>query len=273
MAYSTRDVLETMRKDSGLRVRELRVDGGASANDFLCRFQADILGVPVVRPKTVETTSLGAAYLAGLGAGVWDSTAAIERLAVDERKFTPAMTPGPGRQALRRMAGGRPQSPRRLMVNVDPPADTFGARSDSRRTSDIRGATETHIRKVETLHEKPVDIRSELPVLMIWLIGASSELRSALRPADTWRADWPVLKTYDRDHVEKIALPLGGIGTGTVSLGGRGNLMDWEIMNRPAKGYIPYGGQQTGPFFAVHVGVRGSPVHPGHRGPAASLRL
>jgi len=94
MAYSTRDVLETMRKDSGLRVRELRVDGGASSNDFLCRFQADILGVPVVRPKTVETTSLGAAYLAGLGAGLWESTAAIERLAVDERKFTPAMTRG-----------------------------------------------------------------------------------------------------------------------------------------------------------------------------------
>jgi glycerol kinase len=102
MAYSTRDVLDTMRKESGLRVRELRVDGGASANDFLCRFQADILGVPVVRPKTVETTSLGAAYLAGLGAGIWDSTAAIERLAVDERKFTPAMSRG---QADRLYAG------------------------------------------------------------------------------------------------------------------------------------------------------------------------
>ena len=71
--------------------------------------------------------------------------------------------------------------------------------------------------------------------------------------ADTWRADWPVLKTYDRDHVEKIAMPLGGIGTGTVSLGGRGNLIDWEIMNRPAKGYTPYSGQQTGPFFAIHI--------------------
>jgi glycerol kinase len=94
MAYSIRDVLETMRKESGLRIRELRVDGGASANDILCRFQADILGIPVLRPKTVETTSLGAAYLAGLGAGVWESTAAIERLAVDERKFTPAMSRG-----------------------------------------------------------------------------------------------------------------------------------------------------------------------------------
>jgi glycerol kinase len=92
MAYSTRDVLETMRKESGLKVRELRVDGGASVNDFLCRFQADILGIPVLRPKTVETTSLGAAYLAGLGAGLWESTAAIERLRVDERRFTPAMS-------------------------------------------------------------------------------------------------------------------------------------------------------------------------------------
>jgi glycerol kinase len=94
MAYSTRDVLETMRKDSGLKIRELRVDGGASVNGFLCQFQADVLGLPVVRPKTVETTSLGAAYLAGLGVGLWDSTAAIERLAVDERRFTPAMTRG-----------------------------------------------------------------------------------------------------------------------------------------------------------------------------------
>jgi non-lysosomal glucosylceramidase len=63
--------------------------------------------------------------------------------------------------------------------------------------------------------------------------------------------DWPVLRSYDQDHIEKIALPLGGIGTGTVSLGGRGNLCDWEIMNRPAKGFTPWTGQQLGPFFAV----------------------
>jgi len=54
-------------------------------------------------------------------------------------------------------------------------------------------------------------------------------------------ADWPALKTYDEEHLAKIALPLGGIGTGTVSLGGRGDLRDWEIMNRPAKGFIQRG--------------------------------
>ncbi len=91
-------------------------------------------------------------------------------------------------------------------------------------------------------------ISSTMLISIIIVVGVS-----ILSAADTWRADWPVIKTYDRDHVEKIALPLGGIGTGTVSLGGRGNLIDWEIMNRPAKGYTPYGGQQTGPFFALHV--------------------
>jgi len=65
-------------------------------------------------------------------------------------------------------------------------------------------------------------------------------------------SDWPVLKRYDSAHLARIALPLGGIGTGTVSLGGRGDLRDWEIMNRPAKGFVPMRGR-TGPFFALHV--------------------
>jgi glycerol kinase len=94
MAYSTRDVVETMRRDSGLSVRELRVDGGASANDFLCRFQAGILGLPVVRPRNVETTALGAAFLAGLGSGFWESAAKLEALARGGRTFEPDMPRG-----------------------------------------------------------------------------------------------------------------------------------------------------------------------------------
>lgn len=65
--------------------------------------------------------------------------------------------------------------------------------------------------------------------------------------------DWPVLKHYDQEHINKIALPIGGIGTGTVSLGGRGNLQDWEIMNRPAKGYNPGPGNNRAPFFVIYM--------------------
>jgi len=64
-------------------------------------------------------------------------------------------------------------------------------------------------------------------------------------------ATWPILKSYDKDHLHRVAMPLGGIGTGTVSLGGRGDLRDWEIMNRPAKGFVPCTGRLVGPFFAV----------------------
>lgn len=91
MAYSTRDVLETMRKDSGLKIRELRIDGGTAANEFLCQFQADILGIPVLRPKTTGTTSLGAAYLAGLAAGFWRDTAEIKRFWTIDKEFAPVM--------------------------------------------------------------------------------------------------------------------------------------------------------------------------------------
>ncbi len=71
IAYQSRDVLDAMAQDAGVPLRTLRVDGGASANDFLCQFQADLLGVEVLRPSSTETTGLGAAWLAGIGAGLW----------------------------------------------------------------------------------------------------------------------------------------------------------------------------------------------------------
>jgi glycerol kinase len=71
IAFQTRDVVDAMNADAGVRIRRLRVDGGASTNDFLMQFQADVLGIPIERPAVVETTALGAAHLAGIGAGLW----------------------------------------------------------------------------------------------------------------------------------------------------------------------------------------------------------
>jgi glycerol kinase len=86
MAYQTRDVIEAMQRDSGITLKELRCDGGASVNSVLMQFQADILGVDVEVPSIVETTALGAAYLAGLAVGFWESKAEIaEKWALDVR--------------------------------------------------------------------------------------------------------------------------------------------------------------------------------------------
>lgn len=91
IAYQTADVLCAMESDSGLRLTELRVDGGATRNDALMQFQADVLGVPVVRPRIQETTALGAAYLAGLGVGFWKSAAELDSQWQAERVFEPGM--------------------------------------------------------------------------------------------------------------------------------------------------------------------------------------
>ncbi|MBP7949802.1 MAG: glycerol kinase GlpK [Verrucomicrobiales bacterium] len=93
IAYQVADVLEVMKQDSGVAMNGLRVDGGASANDMLMQFQADILQVPVVRPKVIETTALGAAYLAGLAVGFWADRAEVSRAWKVDRVFEPAMTP------------------------------------------------------------------------------------------------------------------------------------------------------------------------------------
>jgi glycerol kinase len=91
VAYQTRDVLEAMNADSGVDLKTLRVDGGMVANNFLMQFQADILGVPVERPKVAETTALGAAYLAGLAVGYWNSTDDITRNWALDKRFEPQM--------------------------------------------------------------------------------------------------------------------------------------------------------------------------------------
>jgi glycerol kinase len=91
LAYQTRDVVDAMAADAGEALRALRVDGGAAANGFLMQFQADVLGVPVDRPRVVETTAMGAAFLAGLATGFWKSQADLERARRIDRRFTPRM--------------------------------------------------------------------------------------------------------------------------------------------------------------------------------------
>ncbi|MBL1175221.1 glycerol kinase GlpK [Pantanalinema sp. GBBB05] len=91
IAYQTADVIEAMHQDSTLFLSELRVDGGAARNDLLMQFQADVLGVPVVRPKVTETTALGAAYLAGLAVGYWSSEQEIMQLWQMDKRFEPTV--------------------------------------------------------------------------------------------------------------------------------------------------------------------------------------
>ncbi len=91
MAFQTRDVIEAMEADSGIALGELRVDGGASAMDLLCQFQADLLGVDVIRPKVRETTALGAGFASGLGSGVWASTDELADVWQLDARFVPTM--------------------------------------------------------------------------------------------------------------------------------------------------------------------------------------
>ena len=92
IAYQTYDVLKVMEKDSGIKLTSLKVDGGASANNFLMQFQSDILGIDVYRPECIETTALGAAYLAGLAAGFWKSKEEIQKNWKLGHSFKPSMT-------------------------------------------------------------------------------------------------------------------------------------------------------------------------------------
>ncbi|MDD2482522.1 MAG: FGGY-family carbohydrate kinase, partial [Lutispora sp.] len=92
IAYQSMDVLEVMKLDSGIELKELRVDGGASVSPFLMQFQADILNINVKRPKITETTALGAAYLAGLGIGLWNSKDDIQKQWALDKIFIPFMS-------------------------------------------------------------------------------------------------------------------------------------------------------------------------------------
>ncbi len=91
IVYQVADLLYAVQRDAGTTLQELRVDGGAAANDMLMQFQADILGIPVVRPDMMESTALGVAYLAGLNAGVWRDMREIAALPLKERRFEPKM--------------------------------------------------------------------------------------------------------------------------------------------------------------------------------------
>jgi len=93
MAYQTKDILNAMQEDSGLKLASLKVDGGASANNILMQFQADILGSEVERPEVIESTALGAAYLAGIQSGLWKKEDILANRKVQKR-FSPAMDEG-----------------------------------------------------------------------------------------------------------------------------------------------------------------------------------
>jgi glycerol kinase len=93
IAYQVTDLLTAMNADSGIDIKELRVDGGATVNNTLMQFQSDLLEVPVIRPKITETTALGAAYLAGLAVGYWNDIEEIRKQWQVDEKFEPKMDP------------------------------------------------------------------------------------------------------------------------------------------------------------------------------------
>ncbi|MEO8851841.1 MAG: FGGY-family carbohydrate kinase, partial [Allobranchiibius sp.] len=90
-AFQSREVVDAMNADSGVALTELKVDGGMVVNETLMQFQADILGVPVIRPVVAETTALGAAYAAGLAVGFWESEAELRKQWAEDKRWTPKM--------------------------------------------------------------------------------------------------------------------------------------------------------------------------------------
>ena len=105
-AYQSREVVEAMNADSGVELESLKVDGGMVGNDLLMQFQADILGVPVIRPKVPETTSLGAAYAAGLATGFWAEVEDLRENWVEDKRWEPQMDAAPARGVLQVLEAG-----------------------------------------------------------------------------------------------------------------------------------------------------------------------
>jgi glycerol kinase len=120
IAFQVADLLTAMRADTGLRLRELRVDGGAARNDALLQFQSDLLRVPVIRSQVAETTALGAAFLAGLAVGVWKDRAALRRLWASDAQFAPEMPAAQVRRELSAWADAvrRTRTPRRTSAGT-----------------------------------------------------------------------------------------------------------------------------------------------------------
>ena len=120
IAYRTRDVIEAMQDDAGMRLKSLKVDGGAAANNFLMQFQADILGISVLRAKEQETTALGAAYLAGLATGFWRDQAEIKAHDRTGRDYRPAMP----EETRRMLYQGWGKAVQRVLKRVNPKGQT-----------------------------------------------------------------------------------------------------------------------------------------------------
>jgi glycerol kinase len=110
IALQNVDILRAMERDAGKPLAILKVDGGAAANDLLMQFQCDVLRVPIVRPKLLETTALGAAFLAGLGCGLWPSKGAIEATWREDRRFEPSMPDDEVEAHLQRWAAAVPNA-------------------------------------------------------------------------------------------------------------------------------------------------------------------
>ena len=106
-AYQTREVLDAMEKDSGVRLKALKVDGGMVFNELLMQFQADLLDVPVIRPKVAETTALGAAYAAGLAVGFWKNLDELRLNWGKDKEWKPQMEASKRDETLCRLEKGR----------------------------------------------------------------------------------------------------------------------------------------------------------------------